>query len=132
MTAKKKPTRFPSMKRQRGLPPLKLTELPHEALVPQPMPTKTIVANDYDALFQRMMDNGGWYVLRTDPEEDRPLMSRAGKINTMESPSVKGINNHVRMVVKRPLYTRRLARDAWYLEVGAENDLDEGESNEDE
>lgn len=128
MTAKKKPARA---KRQRGLPPLKLTDLPHEALAPQPMPTKTVVANDYDALFQRMVDNGGWYVLRTDPEEDRPLMSRAGKLTTMESPLVKGINNHVRMVVKRPLYTRRLARDAWYLELGAEKDFDqEGESNE--
>lgn len=116
----KKTSRFPSMKRQHGLPPLKLSELPHEALAPQPMPTKTVVSPDYDTLFQRMVDNGGWYVLRTDPKEDRPLVANK---TTMESPIVKNINSHVRMVFKRPLYTRRLALDAWYLEIGAENEL---------
>lgn len=94
---------------------LKLCGLPHSALTPQPCPVRS--TPDYDALLQRMVDNDGWTVVRTDPTQDRRTTSGA-----WESPLIKQINCHVRVVLKRPLYTRRLARDAWYIQLGDATD----------
>jgi hypothetical protein len=88
-----------------------LDTLKHEDLNPRACPTRTIP--DYDALYQRIVDNGGWTVLRTNPHEDRRTSSGA-----WESPLVKAFNCHVRTVLKQALHTRRLARDAWYMELG--------------
>lgn len=90
---------------------LQLASLSHEALTPQEPPTLSII--DYDALYRRMVDNGGWTVIRTDPNYDRQTTS-----GSTEAPVVKALNCHVRVVRKQPLYIRRLARDAWYVEVG--------------
>ena len=91
--------------------PLKLVHLSHDALTPQPCPTRNMP--DYDALHERMLDNGGWFVLRTDPREDRRTASGA-----IEAPLVKMVNSHFRTVRKQALHIRRLALDAWYIELG--------------
>ena len=88
-----------------------LDGLTHDALKPLSAPHKLVP--DYDALIQRMVDNGGWTVLHTNPDEDRRTT-----LGSWESPVVKAFNCHVRVVLKRALYTRRLARDAWYLQLG--------------
>jgi hypothetical protein len=97
--------------------PLKLGSLPHAALAPQPCPTRSLP--DYDTLYKRMVDNGGWFVLRTDPSEDRPTTS-----GSTEAPLVKMVNSHFRTVRKQALHIRRLALDAWYIELGKKGETD--------
>jgi hypothetical protein len=91
---------------------LKLDTLTHKDLEPQDCPIRALP--DYEALYRRMVDNGGWTVLRTNPSEDRRTASGA-----WESPLVKAFNGHVRTVLKQPLYTRRVAVDTWYMELGS-------------
>ena len=98
--------------------PLKLSALTHDALTPQECPMRFLP--DYETLYARMVANGGWMVLRTDPKDDRPTTAGA-----MEAPLVKMVNSHFRTVRKQALHIRRLASDAWYIEMGAMK----GESN---
>jgi hypothetical protein len=91
---------------------LKLSGLLHERLGdPQEFPMK--LTPDYDALYERMVGNDGWTILRTDSSQDRQTVT-----GSTDAPMVKAFNCHVRHVRKQSLYTRRLAVNAWYLELG--------------
>lgn len=91
---------------------LKLKSLELEELKPVEMPQKLVPAPDYEALLAYLRKNGGWAVVRTDPKMDRRTTS-----GSTESPVVKAFNSHVRNTLKKALFTRRLARDAWYVEL---------------
>lgn len=96
---------------------LKLHTMTHEQLmsvVPKTVPTKTIEMPDFEWLIKHMENNGGWTFILTDPTKDRPTTFG------VESPLVKAFNNHMRLTQKRALYTRRIASDLWYLEIGKE------------
>lgn len=94
---------------------LKMHKLTHEQLMsatPEAVPVKVVEMPDFEWLIKRIEANGGWTLILTDATKDR--MTALGS----ESPLVKAFNNHMRITHKRPLYTRRLASNLWYLEVG--------------
>jgi uncharacterized short protein YbdD (DUF466 family) len=91
---------------------LKLKSLELSDLKPMKMPQKLVPAPDYEALLAHMRKNNGWAVIRTDPNLDRRTTS-----GSTEAPLVKAFNSHVRTTLKKALFTRRLALDAWYLEL---------------
>jgi len=77
-------------------------------------PMKMVV--DYDALYALLLEKG-WLIIRTDPSLDRVDTTARGHRSTV-SPVVKAFNCHVRVVRKQRLFIRRMAIDAWYVELG--------------
>jgi hypothetical protein len=73
-------------------------------------PMKMVV--DYDALYALLLKKG-WLIIRTDPSLDR-----ADTNKSMQSPVVKAFNCHIRITRKQRLFIRRMAIDAWYIELG--------------
>jgi hypothetical protein len=81
-----------------------------QAVKPIFPPMKMVV--DYDALYALLLEKG-WLVIRTDPSLDRKT-----SVGGTEAPVVKAFNGHVRVVLKQRLFIRRMAIDAWYVELG--------------
>jgi len=82
------------------------------AIEPFDPPMKLVV--DYEALYQQLLKTG-WMLIRTDPSLDRPV---GGGQKSHVAPLVKAFNCHVRVVLKQRLFMRRVALDAWYIELG--------------
>lgn len=88
---------------------MKLQDVPPAAFTAAPThpPMKLVV--DYDAIVQTLTDKQ-WVVLHIDPAKNR-----TNKIGATEAPIIKALNAHVRVTLKRRLFTKRLAPDAWFV-----------------
>jgi hypothetical protein len=72
---------------------------------PTPLPTKTVVAYDWDAL-REVLETQGFVVIESD--EVRTLASGAE-----ESVLVKMFNSYMRQTAKINMFTRRLSKTRW-------------------
>ena len=72
---------------------------------PTPIPTKTVVAYDWEAL-RLVLETQGFVVIESD--ELRTLTSGAD-----ESVLIKMFNSYMRQTAKKKMFTRRLSKTRW-------------------
>jgi hypothetical protein len=76
-------------------------------LTPIDPPTKQVVDND--AMFA-LLEAQAFVIVRVDPSQDRVNSNGA-----VESPVIKAINAHARVVKGRRLFVRRLSEKDWLI-----------------
>ena len=79
---------------------------------PTPIPTKTVVSYDWDAL-RLVLETQGFVVIESD--DVRTLTSGAD-----ESVLVKMFNSYMRQTAKKKLFTRRLSNTRWVCTLKGE------------
>ena len=76
------------------------TSIPHK-LVP-----------DWDALYEVLIEKGG--IVIYSPISEHRIMTHGA----VESPTVKGFINHVRLIRKQKPLTKRIGAERWYVTLG--------------
>ena len=87
---------------------MRLSDIPDSALTASatPLPTKTVVMYDWDALHQTLVAQG-FVIIDSDDVRITPA-------GMEESIPVKAFNTHMRVVKKLRLRTRRISAHRWY------------------
>jgi hypothetical protein len=91
---------------------MRFDDVPDRAydIAPTPVPMK--VVPDWDALYETLLREP--YIVLDVPVEDL----RYYKSTAAEAPTVKGLNNHVRLSKKRKLLTKRISATRWLCMLG--------------
>lgn len=86
---------------------MKFSEIPERALTgpATPLPTKTVVMYDWDALHRKLIAEG-FVVIES---EDLRIMSNGAE----ECVQVKAFNSHLRQTKGIPLRTKRIGKYRW-------------------
>lgn len=87
---------------------MKISEVPKKAMSepPTPIPTKTVVVYDWDALLA-IVNKKGFIVIES---EDVRAMTNGAE----ECVQVKAFNSHLRQTKGIPLRTKRISKNRWY------------------
>lgn len=85
---------------------MKISEIPKKAMTAKATPIPTKLMPDWDALYAVLVKKG--FVI-IDEGELRPTSK-----GTLENVMVKGFNNHVRMVKREALRTKRIGGNRWF------------------
>lgn len=86
---------------------MKRSEIPNKAFTtpPTPLPTKTIVVYDWEALHRKLIANG-FVIIESD---DVRTMTNGAE----ECVQVKAFNSHLRQTKGIPLRTKRISKNRW-------------------
>lgn len=95
---------------------MKSTKLWEIALATEPSEIPMKMVPDYEQLYGKLLLKKV-IVLECPLEEQRTT-----SLGSMEAPNVKAFNNHVRMVKKRPLRTKRISPTRWACYLGDDNE----------
>jgi hypothetical protein len=92
---------------------VKIDDIPDEAFKARITPVPMRLVPDWDALYDLLVQRE--FIVLEVPLSDLRRVSKTHK--AVESVTVKGFNNHVRLVKKKALRTKRITQLRWYCEL---------------
>ena len=92
---------------------MKIDDIPDEAFKARITPVPMRLVPDWDALYDLLVQRE--FIVLEVPLSDLRRVSKTHK--AVESVTVKGFNNHVRLVKKKALRTKRITQLRWYCEL---------------
>lgn len=92
---------------------MKIDDIPDEAFKARITPVPMRMVPDWDALYDLLVQRE--FIVLEVPLSDLRRVSKTHK--AVESVTVKGFNNHVRLVKKKALRTKRITQLRWYCEL---------------
>jgi hypothetical protein len=92
---------------------VKIDDIPDEAFKARITPVPMRMVPDWDALYDLLVQRE--FIVLEVPLSDLRRVSKTHK--AVESVTVKGFNNHVRLVKKKALRTKRITQLRWYCEL---------------